>query len=361
MSRPAIAYIDLDNLRHNYRLLDDRSGNAALMAIVKADAYGHGLDLVAPALFEIGCRNFGVTDAVEGTRLRKLLHEESTNLSAIYLLSGIFDQEDADLAKKYGLVPIIAEEIQANRLKKAGFTGSVWIKVDTGMGRLGSQSPSVLAGHCRQHDMTVEGILSHLACADNPEHPLNTVQANQFLSVLNSFPEGTKSSLLNSAGIQIRPDMAGDLVRPGIALYGAEPIPVKALELGLRPVMRLTGQVVQVRQLPKQATVSYGASFIALESMPVAVVSLGYADGLPRGLSNRGVGMHGNTQLPIIGRICMDYVMLDARQAPEIKIGDTIEFWGESLPVNEVAHILNTIAYTLFTGVGNRVRRRKLR
>ncbi|HXH65362.1 MAG TPA: alanine racemase [Mariprofundaceae bacterium] len=354
MSRPAIAHIDLDNLRHNYRLLDERAGKASVMAIVKADAYGHGLDLVAPALFAAGCRHFGVTDATEGARLRALLPPGAE--AAIYPLSGIFDAEDAKLATENALIPVIAEPAQAGYLQQAGFADRVWIKVDTGMGRLGSHAPAGLAEACRRHGMRVEGILSHLACADEPEHPLNAMQADQFLTMLREFPEGTRGSLLNSAGMQIRPDMAADLVRPGIALYGAEPIP--GWPMGLRPVMRLTGQVMQVREIPEGRSVSYGASFTAPETMPVAVVCLGYADGLPRGLSNRGAGIHGDARLPIVGRVCMDYVILDARNAPSIRPGDAVEFWGEALLANEVAASLDTIAYTLFTGVGHRVARK---
>lgn len=356
MSRPAIAYIDLDNLRHNYRLLAARAGNAKVMAVVKADAYGHGLDLVAPALFAAGCRHFGVTDAAEGTRLRTLLPNGADEPPSIYLLSGIFDGDDAHLAAEHALIPVIAEEAQAAYLQQAGFADRVWIKMDTGMGRLGSDAPTELAASCVRHGFRVEGIMSHLACADDPEHPLNAMQADQFLATLRTFPDGTRASLLNSAGMQIRPDMAGDLVRPGIALYGAEPIP--GWPMGLKPVMHLTGRVMQVRQILKGASVSYGASFTARETMPAVVVCMGYADGLPRGLSNRGSGMHGQARLPIIGRVCMDHVVLDARNAPGIGIGDTVEFWGESLPANEVAASLDTIAYTLFTGVGHRVARK---
>ncbi len=356
MSRPAIAHINLDNLRHNYRLLETRAGTAGVMAVIKADAYGHGLALVAPALFGQGCRHFGVTDAGEGARLRAILPDRHDKPTAIYLLSGIFDAEDARLATEHRLTPVIAEPDQVERLEKAGFSGAVWIKIDTGMGRLGSPAPLDLAESCRRRGMQVEGIVSHLACADEPEHPLNAMQAAQFTAVLRGFPAGTRASLLNSAGMLIRPDMAGDLVRPGIALYGAEPIPDRPM--GLKPVMRLTGQVMQLHQLAKNSSVSYGASFVAPQDMPVAVVCMGYGDGLPRGLSNRGTGMLAGARLPIIGRVCMDYVMLDARTAPAIAPGDTVEFWGESLSANAVAESLDTIAYTLFTGVTHRVTRK---
>ena len=168
------------------------------------------------------------------------------------------------------------------------------------------------------------------------------MQATRFTAALRGFPAGTKASLLNSAGMVIRPDMAGNLVRPGIALYGAEPIPARPM--GLKPVMSLTGQVMQVRHLPRSASVSYGASFVAPEDRTVATGCMGYGDGLPRGLSNRGAGMLAGARLPIIGRVCMDYVILDARDAPAVRIGDSVEFWGESLSAVAVAESLDTLA-----------------
>lgn len=324
------------------------------MAVVKANAYGHGLEHVATTLYAEGCRMFGVTDAQEGAQLRDLLSDEAPD---IVLLSGIFDNEDAMLARDKRLTPAITEPDQVSRLDQANFTGKLWIKVDTGMNRLGAQQPGQMLDICRKNHMKIAGIMSHLACADIPDHPLNQRQADEFTRLSQATGPGRPASLLNSAGLVTLPGHTLDVVRPGIALYGAEPIP--DLPLGLKPVMRLTGRVMQVRDVARGANVSYGAIFTADRDMRIAVICLGYADGLPRGLSNCGFGIHAGKKLPIVGRICMDYTLLDTTGA-ELSNDDEIEFWGDSLPANEVSECLGTIPYTLFTGIGQRVIRKTL-
>jgi len=355
MSRPAIAWINLDHLRYNYRLLKQRLGRAETMAIVKANAYGHGLNLVAPALYAEDCRNFGVSDANEGETLRKLLSDnDRCNKAEIVLLSGVFDLEDARLACSEHLIPAITEHAQIDLLLKAGFRDSVWIKVNSGMNRLGAANPKTLLHECLQMGLEVRGIMSHLACGDMPEHPQNQSQARMFTQICEDIVSDIPRSLLNSGGIIAMPEYALDIVRPGIALYGSEPVSNRPL--GLKPVMSLTGQIMQIRDISAGETVSYGASFTAAKAMRIAVISLGYADGVPRELSNCGLVSCNGQELPITGRVCMDYTMVDASNA-EIDNGDTVEFWGNSLLADEVATKLGTISYTLFTGVGERVRR----
>jgi alanine racemase len=355
MSRPAIAWINLDHLRHNYRLLEQRICRAEIMAIVKANAYGHGLKLVGPALYEEGCRNFGVSDAEEGERLRDLLNnEDKQNNAEIVLLSGIFDIEDALLACSKHLTPAITEQTQITLLHKAGFHDPVWIKVNSGMNRLGAADPESLLDECLQQGLQVRGIMSHLACADMPEHPQNQLQAKAFTRICEDVAADIPRSLLNSGGIIAMPEHALDVVRPGIALYGSEP--VSNMPLGLKPVMSLTGQIMQIRDISAGETVSYGASFTAAKAMRIAVISLGYADGVPRALSNRGFAVCNGQKLPITGRVCMDYTIVEVTNA-EINNGDTVEFWGNTLLADEVAAKLDTISYTLFTGVGERVKR----
>jgi len=356
MSRPAIARINLDHLRYNYQRLSRQAGAARIMAIVKANAYGHGLNLIAPALFEAGCRCFGVTDAKEGAWLRDILSNEDKNYdSEITLLSGIFDREEAALATRAELTPAITAPEQMDRLQQAGFAGSVWIKVDTGMNRLSAQAPNSLIDQCRKSDINVRGIMSHLACADSPEHPLNRQQAEQFIRLRKNISASQlPASLLNSAGMVQMPEYSMDVVRPGIALYGSEPIPEQAL--GLRPVMQLSGAVMQIRDIPAGAQVSYGATFRADQAMRIAVVSMGYADGLPRALGNRGHAFFAGQKLAIVGRVCMDYTMVDVTDV-DIHPGDAVEFWGEHMLANDVAASIDTISYTLFTAVGARVQR----
>ncbi|MES0372194.1 MAG: alanine racemase [Mariprofundaceae bacterium] len=352
--RPAIAYINLTNLKHNFQVLGNRSKESEIMAVVKANAYGHGLELVAPALFDAGCRHFAVTDAIEGEKARKLLPEAQS----IVLLSGIFDASDAKLCSIHHLTPVITHPYHAELLHKEAFEGSVWIKINTGMQRLGADDPKQLIDLCRQHDIKLAGIMSHLACADTPEHPLNMAQADEFSTLCQQLDSKLPSSLLNSAGLIALPDQTHDFIRPGIALYGAEPVPAEPL--GLKPVMQLTGQVMHVRQIPKGVSLSYGASFTAKERMNVAVVSLGYGDGLPRHLSNQGMAFHDGNNFPIVGRICMDFCLIDCTHHP-LKEGDSIEFWGEQQSANETAQSIGTIAYELFTGIDQRVCRETTR
>lgn len=349
--RPAIAYINLANLKHNFQVLRRRSGDSEIMAVVKANAYGHGLDLVAPALFDVGCRHFAVTDAIEGEKARMLLPEAES----IVLLSGIFDASDARLASACQLTPVITHPYQAELLQREKFRGSVWIKINTGMQRLGADDPKQLIELCRKQGIKLAGIMSHLACADTPEHPLNTAQADEFSSICQQLDPSLPSSLLNSAGLVSLPDQTHDFIRPGIALYGAEPVPAEPL--GLKPVMQLTGQVMHVRQIPKGVSLSYGASFTAKNQMSVAIVSLGYGDGLPRHLSNQGVAIHDGDSFPIVGRICMDFCLIDCTHSP-LNEGDSIEFWGEQQDANDTAHSIGTIAYELFTGIDQRVCRK---
>ena len=351
MPRPAVAWINLDHLRHNYRLLKQQAGNASIMAVVKANAYGHGLDLVAPALYTEGCRNFAVTDAEEGARLRHILNGAPAEIT---LLSGIFDQEDARLAGSAKLVPTITELDQAKMLVVAGFKGRAWAKIDTGMNRLGAEDAASLLHACRENGIEVAGIMSHLACADTAEHALNQRQGESFAGLCQSIDPTLPRSLLNSSGMFTMPEFMLDVARPGIALYGSEP--VHGRTIGLKPVMRLTARVMQIREVQSGESISYGATFIADAPMRIATVCFGYGDGLPRALSNCGHAVFEGQKLPITGRVCMDYTMLDATHAV-LRQGDTVEFWGDGIRADEVANQLNTISYTLFTGINERVRR----
>ena len=348
--RPAIAYIHLANLLHNYHVLQRRAGDAELMAVVKANAYGHDLKIIAQTLYQEGCRHFAVTDADEGCILRQYIGEQAN----ITLLSGLFQSDDACICEAQQLSPVITEEKHVQWLADACFTGQAWLKVDTGMQRLGAIYPQQLIDLCSQKNIQLFGIMSHLACADTPEHPLNQLQTDAFTQLQQTLTPQLKGSLLNSAGMVALPQHAYDMVRPGIALYGAEPIPHEPL--GLKPVMQLTATVMQTRHVQKGTTLSYGASHTAEKDMDVALICMGYADGLPRALSNCGFAKYQGNTLAIVGRVCMDYCLLDCSNTP-LKNGDCVTFWGESILISDVANTLDTIPYTLMTGVGSRVKR----
>ncbi|MDQ6966933.1 MAG: alanine racemase, partial [Mariprofundaceae bacterium] len=361
MSRPVVAYINLAHLRHNYRLLTQHAGTARLMAVIKADAYGHSLQLIAPALLGEGCRSFAVTHAQEGEALRGIIGAEAD----ITLLSGIFDAEGAELCQLHRLTPTLTEISQVDLLHKAGFTAQTWIKVNTGMNRLGTKNAPGLYAALKAAGIGIAGLMSHLACADEPGHTLNALQLERFKHIAATLPSGTPESLLNSAGMVTMPAHSFDVVRPGIALYGAEP--VASMPLGLKPVMSLCGTVIQLRNIAAGESVSYGASYTAPRDMQIATVSTGYADGLPRLLSNLGsaaclgacVTNTTTAILPIVGRVCMDYCLLDASQC-DIETGDEVEFWGNHLPATQVADTVGSIAYELFTGVSSRVARQSI-
>ncbi|MDX8395599.1 MAG: alanine racemase [Mariprofundaceae bacterium] len=352
--RPSFAHIHLDHLRYNYRLLTERAGDAAIMAVVKANAYGHGLKDVALTLLDEGCRSFAVTDAEEGRILRNFLQHDTAD---IILLSGIFDLPDAELSQEHQLTPVITETKQVQYLQAAEFDGAVWIKIDTGMQRLGTTHPEQLITQCSDANIKVVGIMSHLACADEPDHPLNKIQTDEFSRLYHQLkPES--ASLLNSAGLISLPHATYDFIRPGIALYGVEP--VISQPIGLKPVMQLQAQVMQVRDVPAGTEISYGATFVTPNDMNIATVCLGYGDGLPRKLSNQGKAIHNDSVYNIVGRVCMDYCLIDCTEKP-LKSGDMIEFWGENIKASDVASQTGTIAYELFTGITPRVQRKHSR
>ena len=361
-NRPAIAQINHSHLLHNYALLKVQADSADIMAVVKANAYGHGMESIAATLSHAGCTHFAVTDASEGLALRQHLdmqHASDQGVSSLHnieitLLSGLFSSDDAAFACNAALTPIITEPRHINWLQSAHFHGHVWIKIDSGMNRMGAADPATLLTQCREAEINVCGLMSHLSCADEPEHPMNRLQLETFSQHCEEIDPALPRSLLNSAGMMIMPEHAMHTVRPGIALYGIEP--VKGKTLGLKPVMSLLGSIMQLRDIPAGAAVSYGATFIAPKPMRLATVSLGYADGVPRGLSGIGSVCINGEACPIIGRICMDYTMVDVSHI-DCALGDFVEFWGEQHPANSVASQLDTISYTLFTGVGARVQR----
>ncbi|MDQ7002323.1 MAG: alanine racemase [Ghiorsea sp.] len=351
--RPATLTINLEHLVWNYHLLQQQAGDSSIMAVVKANAYGHGLLPVAKTLYQVGCRSFAVTDANEGELLRRVIPQGSD----IVLFSGVFDAEDAMLCQKHGLTPVLTLAEQLTLLKSAGFTGKLWLKVDTGMSRMGVTSlPDIMDNI--PPSMQLAGIMSHLACADTPEHPLNTQQITQFKNIQH-HTDAPAYSLFNSAGlIAFSQHINIDIARPGLALYGIEPIPNQAL--GLKPIMQLSSQIIQIKDVQQGQTVSYGATWTASQAMRIAVVALGYADGLPRLLSNQGQAWLDGQLLPIVGRVCMDYCML-AITDPNIHVGDEVIFfgWQPNQPsANQIATQCQTITYELFTGLGSRLNRR---
>lgn len=322
--------VDLDALAANYRRFRD-SASEGSAAVVKANAYGLGMEPVARRLAAEGCRQFFVATDAEGRELRRILPDAGT--FDIFVFSGVVESD--------GLIPVVNHRAQMR-------TGPIALHVDTGMHRLGLDG---LDAQTLPADTKVRLLMTHLACADTPDHPLNEAQLERFEAFAARFP-GVPKSIANSAAILAGVEGIG---RPGIGLYGGNPF--AAQENPMRCVATLEGEVLQVRKVMEGASVGYGASHVTGRDTIVAVVGIGYADGLPRALSNRGQSAFKTIRAPIIGRVSMDLTLVDVTDLPPVEPGDWIEFFGNSVGIEEVAAWADTISYEVLTGVGNRVAR----
>jgi alanine racemase len=357
-SAGAILNIDLAALAENYRILAGRAAAGVdCAAVVKADAYGLSLDRVAPALSAAGCRRFFVAQLDEGMALRSLLPE-----AEIHVLGGLLPGlEDAFLAHR--LKPTLNSlgeiEIWARHAGRHGEPLAADLHVDTGMLRLGLPPDELdrLAGEPdRLAGIEVALLISHLACAEQPDHPLNARQLASFHRARERLPT-CPASLANSSGIFLGSDYHFDLLRPGIALYGANPTPDSANPM--RDVVHLRARVWQVREARPGETVGYGASYEVTRPMRIATVALGYGDGYPRALSNRGQVYVDGRAVPVVGRISMDSTTIDVSALPEgqVRPGTLVEVIGPDNPIDRVAAAAGTIAYELLTQLGGRLHR----
>jgi len=351
--------INLGALVDNWRLLADRAEGAATAAVVKADAYGIGLEPAARALAEAGCHTFFVALPEEGFRLRSAVRD-----AAIYVLDGLLPgmagyYEAAKLRPVLGSWPEIEEWIA---LRRDGATTPCAVHVDTGMSRLGLTLAEARRLSGRRDVLSLlspDLVMSHLATADTPDHPLNRKQLASFRAVLALLP-GIPASLANSAGIHLGSDYHFDLVRPGIALYGGAAI--EGSTGASRTVVTVEARVLQVRDVKPGDTVGYGASETAGEPRRVAILAAGYADGYHRlaGSSDRRAGARAfirGRHAPLIGRISMDLMAIDVTGIAGVERGDWAELIGPNVPVDEVAHHAGTIGYELLTGLGRRYAR----
>lgn len=351
--------IDLAALAANYRLLRDRASPAACSAVVKADGYGLGAAQVAPVFYGEGCRHFFVAHLEEGLALKQALRPDA----AIYLLNGLPPGADAECAAA-GLIPVINDMDQCARwsaeARRQGRPLAALLQLDSGMSRLGlpprdvariAADPALLDG------IRLLYVMSHLACADQPDHPLNAEQLAAFNELRARLPR-MPASLANSAGIFLGPDYHFDLVRPGAALYGLAPVMDRPNPM--QRVVSLSAKVIQTRDIPAGTAVGYGASFRAERPTRVATISLGYGDGWPRALSGRGFAWYGERRLPVIGRVSMDSITLDVTDlGPEApRPGDLVELLGPHQSADEVAAQCGTIGYEILTSLGRRHHRR---
>jgi len=348
--------IDLGAAAANYRFFAERSRPGVAGATVKADAYGLGAARIGPALEAAGCRAFFVAHAQEGAALRAALARPD---SVIYVYNGLLGGEE-DYFFAHRLRPVLNSLAQIDHWRAASARAAggppAALHVDTGMNRLGLSAPELRAAigdPDRLDGVRASLLMSHLACADDPDHAMNRRQLAAFRDAAAALPGVPVLSLANSAGCLLGPDYAFDLTRPGIGLYGGNPR--RAPTPGIAPVARAEAPVLQTRRLEAGDPVGYGAEFVAPRAMTAAVVALGYADGFLRAGGAGGFGRVGNARLPIIGRVSMDLIALDADAVPGIAPGDRVTFFGSD--IDAVAEAAGTISYELLTRLGERFER----
>lgn len=360
--------VDLAALRRNWRTLAARLADGArLAAAVKADAYGLGAGPVVRALAAEGCRAFFVATLDEGRAVRRIAPR-----AEVYVLNGALGGSEEEFARR-GLVPVLNDVAAAARwaaLARAdGVTRTAAIHVDTGMARLGMAPEEArrLAADPRPiRGLAPRLLMSHLACADEPDHPMNRAQLARMRELRRLWPRAAVS-LANSSGVLLGPDYHFDLARPGAALYGINPAPGRPNPMA--PVVTLEAEIVALREIDPPASVGYGAAHRVAGRTRVATVPVGYADGYPRRLGGRASaapaggerewGGLADTPLPVIGRVSMDLTTLDVSALPAdaARVGAKVELIGPRRTVDDLAERAGTTGYELLVRLGRRVPR----
>ncbi|NII54525.1 alanine racemase [Luteibacter sp. SG786] len=355
MSRTTVATIHLGALRHNLSRVRAMAGPAKVMAVVKADAYGHGLERVARAL-NGEAEAFAVAAIADGLRLRAAGHGQR-----IVVLSGPDTPSDLVEMQRLGLDALIHHDAQLPWLSRADPARGplrVWIKVDTGMHRLGFAPERVREVHASLRAMPAIddeiGLMTHFASSEEFEGRDTALQIARFREATEGLP-GPRA-LSNSAAVLGWPDARGDWVRTGGLLYGLSVVEGRSgSDFGFRPAMSLTTRLVAINRLARGERVGYNGTYVCPEDMAVGVAAIGYGDGYPRSAAP-GTPMLVNGRIaPLVGRVSMDLITLDLRGVPDARVGDKVTLWGEGLPVETVAASAGTISYDLTCGMTRRV------
>lgn len=346
--------IDLDALAANYRSLRDHVAPAACGAVVKANAYGLGVARVVPALHRAGCRTFFVAQLCEAFEIQPLLDTDCT----IVILNGL-DPGAEDACADAGFIPALnapgAVERWRVAARRRGHALPAALQFDTGMSRLGVDAETArrLADDPQfQQEVSLRLVMTHLACADEPDTSVSERQLSRFEELATLFPSAPRS-IANSFGTALPPAFHHDIARAGIALYGV-PLPEGAAVI--RPVIGLRARIMQIREIAAGTGVGYGLTYTAQTGRRLATIAIGYADGWPRTLSNRGAAWHAGERLPIVGRVSMDSIMVDISALPEgtLQEGDMVELIGPGQSLDAVAADAGTISYEILTSLGRR-------
>jgi alanine racemase len=350
------ALIDLGAIRHNLGLVRRHAPKSRIWAVIKADAYGHGMEAVASSLK--GAEGFAVARVAEGRRLRDHgVHKP------ILVLEGPIDATDLDAAQDAGLEIALHQAWQVDLIEAAARRRTppavrVWLKLDTGMHRIGIL-PGQLSPICArlrrlEPAVSIVGLMTHLANADDADDPLTAGQCETAAALARQL--GLPLSIGNSAGILGHPTARTDWVRPGIMLYGGSPLLGRdAAALGLRPAMTLISRLMAIQPRDPGDPIGYGGTYRCPESMPVGVVAVGYGDGYPRHAPTGTPVLIRGQRAPIVGRVSMDMISVDLRGIPDAEVGDQVILWGRGLPVEDVAANVGTINYELLCRISPRV------
>ena len=373
--RPTVAAIDLAALAANFGEAQQLAGEATIIAVVKADGYGHGAVPVARRLVAAGCPRLAVATVAEAGELRAGGLEVP-----ILVLGGVHDAAEADDVIEVGVTPVVQHAghlpLLRKRARERGTSLPVQVEVDTGMCRMGvspEEAPALIESLSREDALELEGVYTHLACADEPELEPVRRQLALFRQVLGAIQtRGIDPGLVhvaNSAALLASEELASDLppqinaVRPGLLLYGVCPAPHFEGRVRLHPVMSLRTRVANVRHVRPGDPVGYGATFRVTQRGRIATLPVGYADGVPWSIGNRGQVLVRGRRTPIAGRISMDHTTLDLGES-DVTLGEPVVVFGASnqrdgavLPVEEVAEAAGTIPYELLVRVGARVPR----
>jgi alanine racemase len=365
--RPTVAEIDLSALRGNYRALRKYANGAKIMAVVKADGYGHGAVRVAQTLREEGCFHFGVATVEEARELRRAGMQER-----VYLLGGFF-AEQAETIVALDLIPSIFDlsliEVLDRAAERQGRRAFVThIKIDTGATRLGilpaelSRAIELLRG---ARTLKLEGAFTLLANAGDPSSSVTDSQLATFDKAVAKLRaagfELSVNHVANSAALVLRHDAHYNLMRPGLALYGLPPVHAVREHVDLHPVMTFKTRLMQLKRVTAGCGVSYGHTFVTPRESTIGVLAVGYADGYRRGLQHGGEVLIRGHRAPVVGAVCMDLTLVDLTDVPGVGIGDEVILWGGAgeamISVNDVARLAQTISYEMLCTVGRRVQR----
>lgn len=354
MGRPTTITIHLDALRYNLQQIRKLAPQSSVLAMVKSNAYGHGLERIALALPDVEA--LGVACIEEGMLLR-----QAGVKNPIVLMEGLFTGDELSQAAEMNFDLVVHHLAQVEILEKNPSIQplQIWLKINTGMHRLGFDPGQVEAVYQRlMQCANVKKpiiIMTHFAEADSQDKTATAKQIACFQKITKNIP-GPRS-LCNSAGIMAWPEAHQDWVRPGIILYGASPVKGDcALDHGFKPVMSLSTQIIAIHEVAKGEKVGYGGTWVCPEAMSVGVIAMGYGDGYPQ-YAKAGTPVLVNGKIcPLVGRVSMDMATVDLRTQPNTKVGDPVVLWGEGLPIEKVAENNNTSAYELLTRITQRVR-----